>query len=105
MEYDFERAAEARTRSPNIINAAGESFPLPSGTFDLILSHEVLEHVQDDTRAVREMVRVLRSPDPASGKALFSDPADASAARPSLADLQSQLDWLAVKLSTQEDAH
>ncbi|MGD8405162.1 MAG: methyltransferase domain-containing protein [Anaerolineales bacterium] len=60
LEYDFERAAEARTRSPNILNAAGESLPLPSGTFDLILSHEVLEHVQDDAQAVREMVRVLR---------------------------------------------
>ena len=61
LEYDFERAAEAGTRSPNILNAAGESLPLPSGTFDLILSHEVLEHVQDDAQAVREMVRVLKS--------------------------------------------
>ena len=60
LEYDFERAAEAGTRSPNILNAAGEALPLPSGTFDLILSHEVLEHVQDDAQAVREMVRVLR---------------------------------------------
>ena len=61
LEYDFERATEAGTRSPNILNAAGESLPLPSGTFDLILSHEVLEHVQDDAQAVREMVRVLKS--------------------------------------------
>jgi SAM-dependent methyltransferase len=61
LEYDFERAAEAGTRSPNILNGAGEALPLPSGTLDLILSHEVLEHVQDDVQAVREMVRVLRS--------------------------------------------
>jgi SAM-dependent methyltransferase len=60
LEYDFERAAEAGSRSKRTLNAAGESLPLPSGTFDLILSHEVLEHVQDDTQAVREMVRVLR---------------------------------------------
>jgi SAM-dependent methyltransferase len=60
LEYDYERAAEAGIRSPNILNAAGESLPLPSRTFDLILSHEVLEHVQDDNRAVREMIRVLR---------------------------------------------
>ena len=60
LEYDFERAAEARRNSPQIINAAGESLPLPSGTFDLILSHEVLEHVQDDRAAIREMVRVLK---------------------------------------------
>ena len=68
LEYDFERAAEAGARSPNILNAASEAIPLPSGTLDLILSHEVLEHVQDDVQAVREMVRVLRSPAPASGK-------------------------------------
>jgi SAM-dependent methyltransferase len=60
LEYDFERAAEAGNHSPNILNAAGETLPLPSGTFDLILSHEVLEHVRDDAQAVREMVRVLR---------------------------------------------
>jgi SAM-dependent methyltransferase len=68
LEYDFERAAEAGSRSPNIINAAGEYLPYRDSTFDLILSHEVLEHVQDDHLAVREMARVLRSPDPLSGK-------------------------------------
>jgi SAM-dependent methyltransferase len=68
LEYDFERAAEAGTRSSGILNAASEALPLPSGAFDLILSHEVLEHVQDDIQAVREMVRVLRSPNPALGK-------------------------------------
>jgi SAM-dependent methyltransferase len=60
LEYDLERAHEAAERSPGIINAAGESLPYPSGIFDLILSHEVLEHVQDDVRAAREMVRVLK---------------------------------------------
>jgi SAM-dependent methyltransferase len=61
LEYDFERAAEARKNSPRIINAAGESLPLLAGTFDLILSHEVLEHVQDDRAALCEMVRALRA--------------------------------------------
>jgi SAM-dependent methyltransferase len=75
LEYDRERAIEARMRSPHILNAAGEFLPLPAstlrlrsaslysaqgGAFDLILSHEVIEHVQDDCAAVREMVRVLR---------------------------------------------
>jgi SAM-dependent methyltransferase len=68
LEYDFERAAEARKNSLRIFNAAGEFVPLPSGTFDLILSHEVIEHVQDDCAAICEMIRLLRSPDPASGK-------------------------------------
>ena len=60
LEYDFERALEARANSPHIINAAGEFIPLPSSAFDLILSHEVLEHVQDDRQAVREMIRTLK---------------------------------------------
>jgi SAM-dependent methyltransferase len=60
LEYDLERATEAGVNSKEIINAAGESIPLSSSTFDLILSHEVLEHVQDDRAAVREMVRVLK---------------------------------------------
>lgn len=67
LEYDFERAVEALIQSPNIFNAAGEQLPLPASTFDLILSHEVIEHVQDDRSAIQEMVRVLRSPDTASG--------------------------------------
>ena len=61
LEYDFERAAEAGSRSPNILNAAGEYLPYRDSTFDLILSHEVLEHVQSDSLAVREMVRVLKT--------------------------------------------
>jgi len=60
LEYDFERAAEAGKNSSHIINAAGESVPFPSSTFDLILSHEVIEHVQDDRLAICEMVRVLK---------------------------------------------
>ena len=60
LEYDFERAAQARENSPHIINAAGEYLPLPPSTLDLILSHEVLEHVQDDRLAVCEMVRALK---------------------------------------------
>jgi len=60
LEYDRERAAEARTRSPLILHAAGEVIPLPASTMDLVLSHEVIEHVQDDRAAVREMIRVLR---------------------------------------------
>jgi len=61
LEYDFERATEARINSPHILNAAGESLPLPTATFDLILSHEVIEHVQNDRAAICEMVRVLKT--------------------------------------------
>ncbi len=60
LEYDLERAVEARINSNEILNAAGEFVPFPSSTFDLILSHEVIEHVQDDRAAICEMIRVLK---------------------------------------------
>jgi len=60
LEYDFERAAHAHLHSEHILCAAGERLPFPERSFDAILSHEVLEHVQDDRLAVQEMVRVLR---------------------------------------------
>jgi SAM-dependent methyltransferase len=60
LEYDFDRAKEAHLRSQEIINAVGESIPLPASTFDLVLSHEVIEHVQDDRAAIHEMLRVLK---------------------------------------------
>jgi SAM-dependent methyltransferase len=65
LEYDFERSREAdqvAIHLPNalILCAAGEGLPFPAATFSLILSHEVLEHVQDDHMAVREMVRALQ---------------------------------------------
>lgn len=60
LEYDFGRASEARQRSGHLLAAAGEQLPFPPASFDLILSHEVLEHVQDDRQAVEEMVRALR---------------------------------------------
>jgi SAM-dependent methyltransferase len=60
LEYDFERAREARTHAGEIVNAAGESLPFSTSFFDLILSHEVIEHVADDRQAVCEMVRALK---------------------------------------------
>ena len=60
LEFDFERAAEAHQNSAHILNAAGEGLPFRAESLDLILSHEVIEHVQDDALAVAEMVRVLK---------------------------------------------
>jgi len=70
LEYDLERAREAGHNSPRITNAASEFVPFSSGTFDLILSHEVIEHVQDDRAAICEMVRVLKP----SGRAVLFCP-------------------------------
>jgi len=70
LEFDYERALEAGQHSPRIINAAGENLPYPDASFDLILSHEVLEHVADDRLAVCEMLRVLKP----GGRALIFVP-------------------------------
>jgi SAM-dependent methyltransferase len=65
LEYDYPRAQEARRlaeqlANAQILNAAGENLPFPTGYFDLILSHEVLEHVRNDRLAAAEMARVLK---------------------------------------------
>ncbi len=60
LEYDIDRARQARQNSSHILCAAGENIPLPNNSVDLILSHEVLEHVRDDRQAVEEMTRILR---------------------------------------------
>jgi len=60
MEYEYDRAAEARKTSSHILSGAGERLPFPSDFFDLILSNEVIEHVENDRQSVAEMVRVLK---------------------------------------------
>lgn len=60
LEFDEPRARQANLRVGNVVRAAGEALPYPSDSFDLILSHEVIEHVQDDSLAASEMVRTLK---------------------------------------------
>jgi SAM-dependent methyltransferase len=60
LDIEFDRLQEARTLEPNVVNGVGEHLPFSTDTFDLILSHEVLEHVQDDQLAINEAVRVLK---------------------------------------------
>jgi SAM-dependent methyltransferase len=60
LEFDFYRLREARKASSHLLSAASENLPFPEASFDVILSHEVLEHVRDDRRVVSEMVRTLR---------------------------------------------
>jgi SAM-dependent methyltransferase len=62
LELDRERARTAGRAGLAIVSAEGEQLPFPQGVFDLVLSHEVLEHVTDDRAALAEMVRTLRGP-------------------------------------------
>lgn len=59
-EYDLPRAAQAKEKSDLILGAACEYLPFQDGTFDLILSNEVIEHVTDDILAIQEMIRTLK---------------------------------------------
>jgi len=68
IEIEGERARQA-TACGAVVQAPGEALPFADGTFDLVLSHEVIEHVADDRVSVAEMVRVLRSPAPSVGQA------------------------------------
>ncbi len=52
----------------SVANSTGENLPFASDTFDLILSHEVIEHVDDDRQCVEEMIRCLK---PGGRLALF----------------------------------
>jgi SAM-dependent methyltransferase len=63
VDIDEEKVAEASQELPNIRVGPAEKLPFPDGTFDVVLSHEVLEHVADDRQAVYEAVRVLKPPD------------------------------------------
>ncbi|NDJ61419.1 MAG: class I SAM-dependent methyltransferase [Chloroflexi bacterium] len=60
FDIEFERVITARGATPHALVAAAEALPYPADHFDTILSHEVLEHVADDRRAVAEMIRVLK---------------------------------------------
>jgi SAM-dependent methyltransferase len=60
FDIEYERVREARQHVPCTHVAAAEFLPYPDKTFDLVLSHEVLEHVQDDRAAIAEIARVLR---------------------------------------------
>ena len=60
IEGEHLRAAASNVPDAPLNLSQGEQLPYPDGSFDLILSHEVLEHVEDDRRAASEIARVLR---------------------------------------------
>lgn len=60
FDIETERVAEARQVAPHALVAAAEMIPYPDDTFDTVLSHEVIEHVDNDYQAAREMIRVLK---------------------------------------------
>ena len=60
FDIERERVLQARASTPHALVAAAEWLPYAGDRFDTVLSNEVLEHVQDDRQALREMIRVLK---------------------------------------------
>jgi len=61
LDIEFPRLLEAKKHNAHLVCAKGEQLPFASGSFDAVLSNEVLEHVEDDRKAVEEISRALVS--------------------------------------------
>lgn len=60
FDIEFSRARLARQAVPGALVSAGEDIPFADASFDVALSHEVIEHVRDDRRSIQELLRVTR---------------------------------------------
>jgi ubiquinone/menaquinone biosynthesis C-methylase UbiE len=68
VDVEEERINEAALRlssgqekiTPNVFVAPAEKLPFKEEKFDVVLMNEVLEHVEDDQKAVKEAIRVLK---------------------------------------------
>jgi SAM-dependent methyltransferase len=68
VDVDGEKLAEVGRELPNLCVSVAEALPYADGLFDVVLSHEVIEHVTDDRQSLAEAVRVLKRPEPTAGK-------------------------------------
>ncbi len=60
VDIDADKVLQAQEHLKNIRQAAAEDLPFSDGYFDVVLLHEVLEHVHNDREAVAEALRVTR---------------------------------------------
>src|SRR5438477_4475826 len=60
VDVDEEKIQEAARALPHVLPAEAEALPFRDDTFDVILLHEVIEHVRNDRETIREAVRCLR---------------------------------------------
>jgi len=60
VDLDPEKVAQAQRELDNIYLAPAEELPFEDGYFDVVLLHEVLEHVENDRAAVCEAYRVTK---------------------------------------------
>ncbi len=61
FDIEVERLAVARKNGiTDTVGSVGENLPYADNSFDVVFSNDVLEHVADDRRSAREIMRVLR---------------------------------------------
>jgi SAM-dependent methyltransferase len=60
VDIDGERVRRGAQSVPGLAVAVSENLPFRDGAFDLVLLHEVLEHVHDDALTLQEACRVTR---------------------------------------------
>lgn len=60
VEYGEAGAAVARERGLEVVRGDATALPFAAGAADLVVAFDVIEHIDDDVAALREMRRVLR---------------------------------------------
>ena len=60
MDAMFDSGDVPQGASGTAVNGSALDLPFPDASFDRVIAAEVMEHVGDDSRALRELVRVLR---------------------------------------------
>lgn len=60
VDLDLDRLTLARQEMKRVYLAQAEALPFSAGHFDVVLLHEVLEHMEDDRRAVEEAYRCTK---------------------------------------------
>lgn len=60
VDLEASRVAEAARRLPNLAAARAEELPFPPDQFDVVLLHEVIEHMEDDRGVVQEAYRATK---------------------------------------------
>jgi SAM-dependent methyltransferase len=61
VDIDRERVRRGAQAVSGLAVAVSENLPFRDGAFDVVLLHEVLEHVRDDALTLREACRVTRA--------------------------------------------
>lgn len=67
---DLKNTVKREFKKFKFVKGDAECLPFPNGSFDLVISFDVLEHIYDDKRAIREVYRVLRK----NGKIFLETP-------------------------------